>query len=201
MTWLRDKLVRNHEIVVRESEDVFRLGPSLTLEDSVVDLRGCTHRDLIMLGGELKRCEIRVPKKCRHINWTSFKMHQCKFLGDIMEHRFGNEVDLPTPSGGELVDCDFSEAMIWDALFLGVDMKRLKMPSWPSITLLRENQTCAKDYGDISWPDDFGELLDDYLECEENTTAMSFDAQSLVPEFVSDMGTLKAFVEKHEFFL
>lgn len=201
MTWLKDTTICGQEIKVREGESVYRLGPGIVLEDSVIDLTGCSSRDVIMLGGSIDRCEIGVPKSCRHIDWTRFKIRNCRFVGDINEHRFGNDIDRETPSGGELVDCDFSDAVIWDAIFLGVDMGRVKMPSWPTITLLRNNENKAEDYGDIAWPDDFGGLVGDFLDCDENATALCFDGSSLVPDFVNDIKVLRAFVEQQSFFL
>lgn len=89
----------------------------------------------------LEHCRVTVRSLARGLDLSGHvRLHHCRVSGGpCIEPLFGPNPHL-TPDGGPLddyvIDCDFSAADLRDARFYLTDVRQLKLPGWPCVTVV-----------------------------------------------------------------
>jgi uncharacterized protein YjbI with pentapeptide repeats len=109
------------------------LGPELRFEGCEISFKTAA-RNLIVNGVEFFNCKIVVKKQLSNFSWNQAIFENCKFEGKYTGHDFGQFEDIP--SIGNVIDCDFSEAVLDGCRFLGCDPEGIVFPLWRCFTII-----------------------------------------------------------------
>jgi uncharacterized protein YjbI with pentapeptide repeats len=190
--------LEGERLELADKEDIYFLGPNLTL-------RGCTvvtrvpARWLHILPTRFIDCSLQVKQELKNHDWSRAFLKGCRFTGRLTGCDFGHRLPtLPGRENGGIEDCDFSEARLDGCRFHGCDMRTLRLPRWPCFTILDPLHT-ARELATVEWPGDIGSVtLEVLAEQPPSTVAVTWFA----PAFAKNHGTtpeaLKAVIEKFD---
>lgn len=141
MRQIRDQRIEGEHLVLNAGE-INYLGPNLELCNCKVEIKVPT-KDLVVSQVSMINCEIVFPKKTINYDWYRTKFGDCKFTGWISGHDFGYSPKVRN-SIGEVVNCDFTEAILDGCRFYKVEVKDVRLPRWPCFAVLNPFQEITR---------------------------------------------------------
>jgi uncharacterized protein YjbI with pentapeptide repeats len=131
MTRYSDQTITKNVIELNDSEMNY-LGHNLKLISCTINILAKA-QNVIVSQSDFTDCTI-IAKNLKSFDWRRVKLVNCFFAGTFYENNFGNsliEGEYPTV----IKNCDFSHAKIDSARFYDVDMKTIKLPTEPFVTI------------------------------------------------------------------
>lgn len=136
------------------------IGPDATLERCRLEIGpGVGSKTLgIIAPTDFLDCQVVVRKRLVNLQaWWEAKLIRCAFEGWYRGNDFGHWRSAPdykpdpamTAAGlddrehdvyGDVVDCDFTGAILDGCRFVNVDMSRVKLPGWPHVTFFEPHR-------------------------------------------------------------
>jgi hypothetical protein len=189
---ISDQTITNETILLLNSDDISYLGYNLKLVNCTLDIRASA-RSIVITQTELINCII-IAKKLSKFNWDRVKIENCHFKGIFLENNFGGSETFekyPTV----IKDCDFSHAKIDSTRFYDVDMKTIKLPSEPFITIF-EPKTFAAQSLKSRFLDKL-ESLFDFLSPQNNRVkAFTFDSNRVTKKYDLDNEEIQTLLDE-----
>lgn len=106
-------------------------------------------------------CEVKVTKWARsgRTNLLAARFVRCHFHGTLQGLLLGHdETTGELDSFGKVEDCDFSNAVVHDCLFMNTDPERLKLPGFPHVVVV--HPSCRRAEAEsVKWPGEFGTYM------------------------------------------
>jgi hypothetical protein len=107
------------------------LGHNLKLIGCTINIRAKS-KNVIISRTEFIDCTI-IATNLKGVDWRRVTITNCFFAGTFSENNFGNSLVQEYPT--IIRDCDFSHAKIDSTRFYDVDMKTIKLPTEPFVTI------------------------------------------------------------------
>lgn len=189
---LEDTEIANEQLELNAGV-IYFLGPNLTLRNCHLVLRGPA-RDLIIPQAQFINCTIDVKKELKNFRWEHASLKGCRFTGRLSGNDFGR---WPTSekAPGSIEDCDFSEARLDGCRFVGCDINTLRLPSWPSFTIL-EPARRSRELNAIAWPGKMGIAFMGFADAPASTAAITYWAPALAKWSGCSVEELRAALER-----
>jgi uncharacterized protein YhbP (UPF0306 family) len=188
---IADQIIIGEIIELKNSDDVSYLGYNLKLIDCILDIRASA-RSIVITQTELFNCTI-IAKKLSKFEWRRVKLENCQFKGIFLENNFGNsliEAEYPTI----IKDCDFSHAKIDSTRFYDVDMKTIKLPTKPFITIF-EPGGFSKYVTQSRMLEKLGSFFK-FLSLQDNhVTAFTFESNRIAKNYDLDVEEVNFLLE------
>lgn len=168
--------IENQRLEINAGEVCF-LGPNLTLRNCTLVLKVAA-RNLPLIQPRLIDCTIEVKKELRNFPWTHAHLKGCRFTGAMTGSDFGHWSFDKGMDRGSVEDCDFTDARLDACRFVGCDLSRLKLPSWPCFTVLdpvgRKSELLARQ-----WPGTMRITVESFTDDLPETLAVTYFAPAL----------------------
>lgn len=106
-------------------------------------------------------CDVNLTKwtKSGRISLLAARFVRCTFRGTLQGLLLGHDDERgELDSFGKVEDCDFSNAVVHDCLFMNTDAKRLRMPGFPHAVVLDPSRRRAEAEAQ-SWPGELGAYM------------------------------------------
>jgi hypothetical protein len=177
--------LEGERLVLDSKEDIYFLGPDLTLRDCTLVTR-VPARWLHILPTRFINCTIQAKQELKNLDWSRAFLKGCRFTGRLTGCDFGRwPLDLPGQENGFIEDCDFSEARLDGCRFHGCDTRTLRFPPWPCFTILHPVRS-ASELATIEWPGNINSITLPILARQlPSTVAVTWYA----PIFAKQSGT------------
>lgn len=91
-------------------------------------------RQLTVVKATFSSCKIHWKRALVNKRWLDAAFIKCEFAGSYIGNRFGHPAK-DAGKMGSVLDCDFRQAHLDGCDFVGCDMTRIKLPSWPHFVL------------------------------------------------------------------
>jgi hypothetical protein len=133
------------------------LSHGTVLEDCTVTIRSSS-RGVVFHGATLRRCLIQAKRRFMNFSWHDVLLEECVFKGWFVGCDFGPRPDAYVDHPHGIVSgCDFSQAHVHTCRFFRSEMARLKLPKWPSFTILEPEKNAA-DWLSIPFPESYRQV-------------------------------------------
>ncbi len=191
--------IEGERLELTDTEAIYWLGPNVTLRRCTVVL-GIGGRQLVPVWGKLIDCTIEARREVVDQWWTTMRFEGCRFKGRYSGVGFGQRVGIDRGwEHGGIADCDFSEARLDQCSFHGCDMGTLRLPKWPSFTLV-DPLKHGRELLSVPWPGDFTPvILEGPLKEPEDTVAVTIYAPAEAKRSGATLEEFKAAVERFDF--
>jgi hypothetical protein len=150
--------------------------------------------------GKLIDCTIEAKREVVDQWWTSMRFEGCRFKGRYSGVGFGQRVGVDRWwEHGGIENCDFSEARLDLCSFHGCDMRTIRLPKWPSFTIV-DPLTHGRELLSVPWPGDFNPvILEGPLKESEDTAAVTIYAPAEAKRSGATLEEFKVAVERFDF--
>lgn len=178
---------------------IYWLGPNVTLRRCTVVI-GVAGRWLSLVSGRLIDCTIEAKRELAEARWTTMGFKGCRFKGRFCGNEFGQRPGHEEGwEFGGVEDCDFSEARLDLCRFHGCDMRTVRLPKWPSFTIV-DPLRYGRELMSVPWPGIFRPvILEGPLKELPSTVALTFYAPTEAKRSETTVEELKAAVERFDF--
>jgi hypothetical protein len=176
---IANQTITGETIKLTNSDDISYLGYNLKLIDCILDIHASA-RNIVITQTELIDCTI-VAKKLSKFSWNRVRIENCRFKGTFLENNFGNsliEVQYPTI----ITDCDFSHAKIDSTRFYDVDMKTIKLPTEPFVTIF-EPKKFAQESSKSRHIDKLASFIEFLSPQHDRVKAFTFDSTRVTKKY------------------
>ncbi len=207
MGWLENVIFKNQEIEnerleLTDKNSLYYLSTDLTLKNCTVVLKVPASR-LIIKQACFIDCTFEVEQELKnHQSWVYASFKGCRFEGRFRSCDFGHWPDYAQGSEhGSMEDCDFSEARLDMCRFHGCDMRTMRLPRWPSFTLL-DPLRHAPELQRAQWPGLFGRVTVNHLQKNPpSTVALTYYAPSAARFYETTEEELRAAITPFDCFV
>jgi hypothetical protein len=99
----------------------------------------CSRRSLVLADCTFRDCSIRAKRDLVSVQFFDSTFENCSFAGRYPGCEFGYRTPVEGgPTKGSLRDCDLSRAILDLVTINSSDPSRIRLPTWPHFTLLRQ---------------------------------------------------------------
>lgn len=153
------------------------LGPNLYLESCQLHSHASTS-SLVIAGVMMTDCTFKQLEPLVDFHFENAHLINTRFIGTYDGCDFG---DWDSNKRSSIKDCDFTEAKVNNSRFINCDMASIKLPSWPTFSII--NPCNAHEYViGHDWPGDLGIDLDVITDIPEECSAIVMDAEKLASD-------------------
>lgn len=193
--------IEGEQLELTDKAAIYWLGPNLTLRRCTVVL-GVAGKWLSLVSGQLIDCTIEAKRELNEARWTTMGLKGCRIKGRFGGNEFGHRQGyMDNWQLGGVEDCDFSEARLDLCRFHGCDMERIRLPKWPSFTIVDPIKH-GPELLRVPWPGDFTPvILDGPLKELPSTSALTFYAPAEAKRSGATVEEFKAAVERFDFII
>ncbi|HVG63557.1 MAG TPA: hypothetical protein VNA24_33635 [Hyalangium sp.] len=171
-----DQEISNERLILDSATELYYLGHNLTLRHCTLVIK-VPARALTIARTQFIDCTIEAKRELKNFRWQSAHLKGCRFKGRFSGNDFGEW--SYSPGTGSIADCDFSEAHLDWSRFVGCDVRTIRFPRWPCITILDPLRRWRELQG-LPWPRDRGPILGEVLAAgPPATVAITLSATNL----------------------
>lgn len=174
------------------------LGPGLVLKGCQLTLR-TSQKNLVVSGVVIEGSSIQARAPLKNFKWCEATIRDCRFTGHYIGCDFGRWPEF-FERPGEITDSDFSGAILEGCRFLNCDVESLRLPRWPSFTILQPAEQ-AQQLAGVSWPGSVRLLMGVIGQSPRGTSAVTEHAPSVVKRRGGTEAELRAILEALPFVL
>jgi hypothetical protein len=201
---IENKEVENERLELMDKNEYYFLGPHLTLRHCTLVTK-VPSRQLSLDQVCFIDCAFEVKQQLSNYqDWIRASLKGCRFKGHFRGNDFGHWPEYGSQPGyqfGAIEDCDFSEARLDACRFHGCDMRTLRLPRWPSFTLL-DPLRHAPELQRAPWPGLFGRVTVNHLQTQpRSTVALTYYAPSATRFYETTEEELRAAIERFDCFV
>jgi hypothetical protein len=191
--------IEGERLELTDRKAIYWLGPNVTLRRCTVVL-GIAGRWLNLVSGRLLDCTIEARRELGDVVWTRMGLKGCRINGRFSGNEFGHRRGyLDDWQLGSVEDCDFSETRLDLCRFHGCDMATIRLPKWPSFTII-DPLKHGPELLSVPWPGDFTPvILEGPLKAPSSTSALTFYAPAEAKRSGATVEEFKAAVERFDF--
>lgn len=193
MIQFSDQEIANERLILDSATELYYLGHNLMLRNCTLVIK-VPARALVVARTRFIDCTIEVKRELKSFRWGSAFLQGCRFKGRFSGNDFGKWPS--SPSEGNIVDCDFSEAHLDATRFLACDVSTLRFPPWPCFTIF-DPVPRWRELSSLPWPSDIGPIvMEGCAEDPPSTVALTYSALGLAKRYGSTPEAIKAVLEK-----
>jgi hypothetical protein len=193
MIQFSDREIKNERLVLDSKTEVYYLGHDLTLRNCTLVLK-VPAKALAISRTHLIDCVIEVKQELKKFTWDHAHLKGCRFKGRLNNCDFGQWPDLPAGTSS-IQDCDFTEAVLDGCRFIGCDISKIQLPSWPCFTILEPFKR-RSELLEFNWPGEVRLQVQSFRMYPETTAAVTLLATTIAKKLGTTEEALKAIVEQ-----
>jgi len=194
---IKNTVIRGETIELPKGESVI-VGPDVRFENCKIRSRSSS-RDLTLFNVKLVDCEFVSSVKLANVSLCGVSFDRCSISGTFSGCSFGLWPEyFSDPVEGDVIECDFSSAVLDSCRFMRCELEGTILPTWPCFTILSPS-TRKEELLSVGWQDDVGFLIAAYCDAPNETVAICGHANSIVKKYGGTEEALRRTLGRFDF--